>query len=107
MVWRSEPPTPLASPGDWRHEQAVQQVLAGRASGIGFAVRDINIGGIDLDHCYDPSSSTIAPWAQRYVDQFPDAYIEVTVSGTGLRILGSSELQNFAPKYALRQHGND
>src|SRR5262249_30562896 len=31
---------------------------------------------------------------------------EVTVSGTGLRILGSSELESFAPKFKLADKGN-
>src|SRR5262249_35663520 len=94
-------------PTTWgSYEQAVAQVRAGRADGIGFALKGRNIGGIDLDHCRDPVTGAIEPWAQEYLDQFPDAYAEVTVSGTGLRILGSSELESFAPKFKLADKGN-
>ena len=40
-----------------------------------------------------PSSGKITPWAQSYVEQAQaiGAYVEVTVSGTGLRIIGIAE----------------
>src|SRR5262245_32432514 len=106
--WKKQPrratnPDALAStsdPSTWStDEQAVKQVLADKADGIGFAVKESGIGGVDLDHCCDIETTHIEPWAQAYLDQFPDAYVEVTVSGTGLRILGTSKLQDFAPKF--------
>src|SRR5262249_45693647 len=38
-------------------------------------------------------------WAVEYLCQFPGAYTEITVSGKGLRILGTSTLESFAPKF--------
>jgi putative DNA primase/helicase len=97
-----------ADPSTWgSHAQAVAQVNAGRADGVGIALMGCDVGGVDLDHCCDvETSNDIAAWAQDYVDQFPDAYREVTVSGTGLRILGTSGLKKFAPKFKLPDQGN-
>src|SRR5262249_8169298 len=62
-----------------------------------------------------PSNSTTAaiqkqarspPEPQNYVGRFPDAYVEATVSGKGLRILGTSTLENFAPKFKLPNTDN-
>lgn len=89
-----------SDPATWgAYELAVKQVLADKADGIGFAVKGSGIGGINLDHCCDLETLEITPWAQEYLDQFPDAYVEVTPSGKGLRILGTSELEGFAPKF--------
>jgi RecA-family ATPase len=87
------------------YQTALQQVLAGRADGFGFTMNGRNIGGNDLDHCRDPETETIASWAREYCEQFPGAYIEITVSGTGLRILGASEV-HLASKYPLPEKGN-
>jgi len=53
--------------------------------GIGYMM-DASAGviGIDLDKCVSPDSS-IAPWAREIVAQFPGAYWEKSISGTGLR----------------------
>jgi Protein of unknown function (DUF3987)/Primase C terminal 2 (PriCT-2) len=97
VPYRADDPDRHASTSDpttWGdYQTALQQVLAGRADGFGFAVKGRNIGANDLDHCRDPESETIEPWAKEYCEQFPGAYTEVTVSGTGLRILGTSEIE--------------
>src|SRR5271169_4050713 len=67
---------------------AVAAVLAGKANGVGFVLTNTEIGAIDLDKCRDPETGAIAAWAQEIVDAAPGAYAEVTVSGTGLRIIG-------------------
>jgi hypothetical protein len=91
-----------SNPATWgSHEEAVAQVRAGDADGIGFALKGRNIGGIDLDHCRDPVTGQIEPWADDYVRRLPGAYVEATVSGKGLRILGTSKLESFAPKFKL------
>jgi len=96
-----------SDPATWgAYKLAVKQVHAGKADGIGFAVKDSGLGGIDLDHCHDPQTGKIEPWAQEYLDQFPDAYAEITVSGTGLRILGRSRSGAFAPKFRRPDLGN-
>ena len=91
-----------SNPATWgSYEQAVAQVRGGHADGIGFALKGRNVGGIDLDHCRDPVTGQIEPWADNYVRRLPGAYVEATVSGKGLRILGTSELESFAPKFKL------
>src|SRR5262249_33292122 len=70
------------------HHAAVEAVLAGKAHGIGFALAGTNIGAIDLDDCRDPDTGAIDPWALEILNAAPNAYREVTVSGTGLRIIG-------------------
>ena len=53
-------------------------------SGIGIRVSN-GIIGIDLDHCIKDGATE--PWALAIVQMFPKAYIEISPSGTGLRIL--------------------
>jgi primase-polymerase (primpol)-like protein len=107
--YRADSPDRFASTSDpttWGdYQTALRQVLAGKADGLGFAVKGRNIGGNDLDHCRDPETGMIAPWAREYCEQFPGAYTEVTVSGTGLRILGTSKI-HLASKFPLPEKGN-
>ena len=51
--------------------------------GIGIRVHG-RIVGIDLDHCIEENA--LLPWAQEIVDRFTTTYIEVSPSGTGIRI---------------------
>jgi Primase C terminal 2 (PriCT-2) len=101
--YRTDKPSKHASSSDpdtWgTHGQAWAQVHSGNADGIGFTLQGRGIGTVDLDDCRDLETGDIAPWAQEIVDQFPGAYIEITVSGTGLRIIGTSDLKDFAPKH--------
>jgi hypothetical protein len=78
-------------PSTWgTYEEALAQVENGKADGIGFNLLDGDYGAEDLDKCRDPETETIAEWAQQHVARAPaDAYAEVTVSGTGLRIIGT------------------
>ena len=80
---------------------AVTAVLAGKANGIGFALTGTDIGAVDLDHCRDPETGTIAAWAQEILDAAPTAYHEVTVSGTGLRIIGTAKGNAQHKKFAI------
>ena len=51
--------------------------------GIGIRVSG-RIVGIDLDHCVEDGN--LLPWAQPIADRFKDTYVEISPSGTGLRI---------------------
>lgn len=44
-----------------------------------------NLALIDLDHCVENSS--VVPWAQTVIDHFPDAYVEISPSRTGIHII--------------------
>ena len=58
----------------------------GGFNGIGYVLTDDDgLVGADLDHCRDPETGTIEPWALRIVEHL-DSYTEITPSGTGLRI---------------------
>ena len=75
-------------PGTWgQYADAVEVVAEGAADGIGFALLGSNIGAVDLDHCRDADSGAISPWAEDIRAQANGSYCEVTVSGTGLRII--------------------
>jgi len=88
-------PSRLAANNDNRtwatHRMAVAAVLAGHAHGIGFVLTGTNIGAVDLDGCRDPLTGQIAGWAQGILDLASTSYREVTVSGEGLRIIGTTE----------------
>lgn len=97
LKWTKEPyqsraPSRFARTNDpktWgAYEQAVAAVAQGKADGIGYNLLGGDIKAVDLDHCRDPKTKVNAEWAQRLVDREPEAYAEVTVSGTGLRIIG-------------------
>ncbi|MBE6745940.1 MAG: nucleoside triphosphatase [Ruminococcaceae bacterium] len=58
-------------------------VNASGYEGIGIRVSG-NLVGIDLDHCIEDRE--ILSWAKEIIDRFNDTYIEVSPSGTGIRI---------------------
>jgi putative DNA primase/helicase len=75
-------------PATWaNYTDALAEVTAGRADGIGYMLAGSDLNAIDLDHCRDPITGVIETWAQTEIDT-ANSYTEVTVSGTGLRILG-------------------
>jgi putative DNA primase/helicase len=62
----------------------------GGLDGIGFVLHREKgeadgLVGIDLDHCRDPETGTIEPWALEVVRTI-DSYTEISPSGCGLRI---------------------
>jgi hypothetical protein len=78
-------------PATWSSlAEAVHAVQEGLSHGIGFVLTGTEIAAIDFDHCRDPETGAIDAWAQAIIDQASDAYIEVTVSGSGLRVIGTA-----------------
>lgn len=60
--------------------------------GVGMVVCDADdFVGIDLDHCRDPETGEIEPWAQKVVDTV-NSYTEITPSSAGLRIFARGSL---------------
>lgn len=55
-------------------------------AGLGFALGD-GIGCLDLDGCVSPDG-TVSELAQRVLALNPDAWVELSVSGTGLHVWG-------------------
>jgi hypothetical protein len=80
---------------------AIKTVLAGRANGIGFALTGSSYCAVDMDHCRDPATGKIDAWAQEIINRAPSAYVEVTVSGTGLRIIGVGSGQAAHRKFSI------
>jgi len=74
------------NPATWNPYDVVVSICEQR-DGIGFCLTDTNIAAMDVDDCRDPATGAIDPWAQKLVDD-SKSYAEITVSGTGLRILG-------------------
>ncbi len=77
-------------PSTWgSYDDAVAAVRAGNADGIGYMLLGSGIGAIDLDHCVDREAARVDSWAEQLHDEAKGAYQEVTVSGSGLRIVGT------------------
>jgi len=59
-----------------------------RYSGIGFQFdpQQLPLVGVDLDHCIDPQSGQVAPWAQDIIRSL-DSYTEISPGGAGVHIL--------------------
>jgi hypothetical protein len=90
--FQAQAPTKPAKSNDpktWgSYADAVAAIVAGKADGVGYMLADDDLDAVDLDHCHDPQTGTIDAWAQKEIEAANGAYIEVTVSGKGLRILG-------------------
>ena len=97
-------PSRLAKANDnatWgAYETAVRAVEAGNCDGIGIVLRGSVLGAADLDHCRDAATGTIDEWAQERIDA-AHGYSEITVSGTGTRILGLVRGQPMHRKFAI------
>jgi hypothetical protein len=70
-------------------KSAMLAYTEGRCDGIGFVLTDSNICAADLDHCRDPDSSALIPWAADVVAR-SGTYCEVTPSQAGVRIIGTT-----------------
>jgi hypothetical protein len=87
-------PASHSDPETWAtYETALAVAQGGAADGIGFALPDTSFDVVDLDHCRDPETGEIDAWADVWLHTANGAYVEVTPSGEGLRIitLGSGE----------------
>ena len=62
------------------------QAAVGSFSGVG-VVMGQGLGCVDLDHCVNPASGRIMPWAREIIIGL-DSYSEFSPSGTGVHILG-------------------
>ena len=76
-------------PATWgSYTDAVAVVAAGQADGIGYMLSTSDIAAGDLDHCRNPETGMVDPWAETLHAEANGAYQEITVSGRGLRIIG-------------------
>jgi hypothetical protein len=74
------------------------------ADGIGYMLLDdeLHLAANDFDDCRDEQTGKIEPWAQTYLDQANGAYVEISPSGTGLRIIGISSKPPVHNKYPIK-----
>jgi putative DNA primase/helicase len=90
--YRAESIGELANMNDPAHwgpfRVARQRVETRLADGVNFNLVNSSFGAVDLDHCRD--GANVDDWAMNILDQaaVAGAYIEVTPSGEGFRILG-------------------
>jgi primase-polymerase (primpol)-like protein len=84
-------------PSTWgTYADAIAAVAAGLADGGGFMLKDSELAAADLDHVRDATTGELVGWAKRLcveADQL-GLYREVTVSGHGLRFIGTSGRKN-------------
>jgi hypothetical protein len=80
----------INDPATWgSYEEALAAYQAGQCDGIGFAFLGSKIAAFDLDKCRNPETGEIAPEALSIVERCA-SYTEITPSGTGLRVIGTS-----------------
>jgi primase-polymerase (primpol)-like protein len=68
-------------------EAALTVMRSGGFDGIGYLLAGGLVAALDIDNCRDPATGAIIPWAQKLIDA-PRTYVEITPSGTGLRVIG-------------------
>jgi primase-polymerase (primpol)-like protein len=78
----------IDKPDTWcPYEQAIEN--GGSFDGIGYVLSPEE-AAFDIDDCRDKVTGEINPWALMLVDR-ANSYAEITVSGTGIRIIGTGE----------------
>ena len=105
LPYRANKPTKKAQTNDpttWASYDVARKA-AKKPYGIGFVLRGCGIGAIDIDDCRDPKTGRIEKWAREILDAAPGAYVEVTPSGGGLRIIGRA---SGAEVHTSRRRGN-
>ncbi|KAF0137539.1 MAG: hypothetical protein FD152_397 [Xanthobacteraceae bacterium] len=81
-------PADPSDPRTWgTYDDALAAYQANEGDGIGFLLAGPGIAAFDIDDCVDPSTGTVAPFAEALIN-LAQSYTELTVSGTGLRIIG-------------------
>jgi hypothetical protein len=75
-------------PSTWS-DYATAVAAAEHADGIGFVITNSDIAAFDVDDCRDPATGAIEPWTTALVAR-AGSYAEVTISGTGIRIIGTA-----------------
>jgi hypothetical protein len=88
-------------PDSWgTYDEAVATVAAGNADGIGYMLLGSGIGAIDLDHVEDRDIGKLKRWAEQLQ---AEAHEEVTVSGSGLRIIGTASGPEVQRKFTFER----
>ena len=77
------------SPATWAPFEKVRKAVeSGAYPGLGFVLWTTDpYVYIDCDKCRNPETGEITPWALDVIHRFPGTYMEISPSGTGIKIL--------------------
>jgi hypothetical protein len=80
-------------PQTWgSYEEAPARASNDGLAGIGFMLAEKdNLTGYDLDHCRNPKTGKIKPWAAEVV-RLAETYAEISPSGTGVRMIAEGKV---------------
>lgn len=80
------------NPRTWSTHEDATASTAG--VGLGFVLSDVDdIVCLDLDHCLNPLTGRLTPWAAAIVRDAGATYVEVSPSGDGLHIWGRADVR--------------
>src|SRR5262249_19526750 len=80
-----------ADPNTWADYSTAVAAAAEHGNGVSYVLTaEDELAAADIDHVRNPSTRTVADWAQRLLDQARHTYCEISPSGTGLRIWGAA-----------------
>jgi hypothetical protein len=90
-------------PATWTTFETVwAAVQCGRFNGVGVMLLGRKSAYVDLDNVRDPGTGALLPWAQQLIALVPDAYVEITPSGCGVRIVGTDD--SSLPTHTRKPH---
>ena len=67
---------------------ATALAAADQADGVGFCFGKTDKIAFDIDHCRDPASGVLDPWAADLIER-SNTYAEITPSGAGVHVIGT------------------
>ena len=86
ITGRKASSTDLTAWGTFEDACAALQADPQRYSGLGFVfAKSDGLAGIDLDDALD-AAGTVKAWARGIVERFSDCYMEISPSGSGVKI---------------------
>lgn len=89
------------NPESWSSYETCIAALSGNGfDGIGFNLLKSGVVAFDVDKCRDPETGELKVQAKKLLQRCGNTYAEVTVSGTGIRIIGLGDSEvNRQKKY--------
>lgn len=103
--YQAKHPTQYAKSNDPKTWASYEEALAAApddGGGIGFMLLDSGVAALDLDDCRDRDTGALDAWARDLIAKADGAYVEVTPSGRGLRVIGRSKGE---PAQTIRRRG--
>jgi hypothetical protein len=103
--FRCDDPHRFASskdPSNWSTYEAAVAAATANGDGISYVLTPEDpFAAVDIDDVRDSVTGAIEPWAQRLLDQASNSYVEISPSGTGLRIWGTATGRELHRKFKL------